>query len=159
MSDSYLPEGPTRDDIESNNVARVQAFLEQGGDPNFDDGKLIRSAAGTGNATMLKLLLDYCGDPNVEDGDALHLAAMSGAANTVKMLCEAGADISTSDGRAINWAAFSGDQATIETLLDHGASPSDIKEPKPSVTAIIQAYRLRKHPDIKAQPNRSSPGL
>lgn len=152
-------EGPSRLDVERNNVEVIRAFLGQGGDPNFDDGKLLRSAASQNNVTILTLLLSYGADPNIEDTDALHLAAMSGAADAVALLCDAGANIHSAEGRAIDWAAFSGDVKTIETLLGRGADPAQIKNPKPAALAAIQAYRLKHYHDTPEASPKPTIGL
>ncbi|MEQ1932895.1 MAG: ankyrin repeat domain-containing protein [Fimbriimonadaceae bacterium] len=84
--------------IKRSRIEPIQAYLEQGGDPNLrQTWTLLMVAAHFGNSKILKLLLDHGADleteGNVEGLTALAFAASAGRTKCVQLLIERGASV------------------------------------------------------------------
>ena len=85
-------------DIKRARLEPIQEYLDQGGDPNLQQGwTLLMTAAHFGTSKILTLLLDSGArletEAHVEGLTALALAASAGRTKCVKILIERGASV------------------------------------------------------------------
>lgn len=112
----------------------VKKFLNQGADPNYDNGIALYQAVNKGNNEIIKLLLDKGANPNLKANPVglgyispLAEASANGNLGTVKFLIDRGAN--PNDGEQGNSDALlnairSDRVEVVKFLLERGANPN-----------------------------------
>lgn len=123
-------------EAQNGNTVRVEELLDDGADPNAEDGQFywtaLMHAASEGHIETARLLLDQGADPNIKKKDdgmtALMLTTMFGNTETINLLLDRGANpnIQNNEGKTALMAAAIYDESTetIKLLLDRGADPN-----------------------------------
>ncbi|MFW9908924.1 MAG: ankyrin repeat domain-containing protein [Candidatus Thorarchaeota archaeon] len=144
---------------EDGDYAQATKALNEGADPNIQDGRGMRPllwAALRGHLEIVESLLDNGANINgTNDADwtALMEASMEGHIEVVKLLLARGADVNAKtvvSGTALMFSSGTGHIEIVKLLLDHGADISiEISgtEDDDGMTALDYARRYG-HPDI-----------
>ena len=136
--------------VESNNVSKIKAWLDEGLDPEFQ-GKTLGSglaiAAWYGNIPMMQLFLERGANPrrsNANGEQPLQLAAWNGHMDAVKWLLEHGANLNR-DGNywsALHYAVFNGHEEIAKYLIERGAQVN-ARSPNGSTPLMMAARENR----------------
>ncbi len=114
--------------VGSNDVARVNAYLGSGMDPNVDHGTALTIAVGRGFGDISKQLISYGATDRASGGLALSIAAGLNCTFDVRLILSVpGAPTPSMCSRALVAAIrANGDKALdiVNDLLKAGASPS-----------------------------------
>ena len=114
--------------VESNNVKKVTAWLDEGLDSDFMSKPLgtgLMIAAWNGNIPMMELFVARGANPrraNENGEQPLQLAAWNGRIDAVKWLLEHGAVLNREGNNwsALHYAVFNGHNALANYLLERG---------------------------------------
>lgn len=130
--DATSPSGEFYSAIRANDLARLEALLKSGADPNVRDPRggatPLMNAAVVGSVAAMKLLLDYKADPDLTNSaGATALVWAAADLDRVRLLLERGADANAASERgrtALYVAARSdGSAPIVKLLMQAGADP------------------------------------
>ena len=136
--------------VESNNIKKVQGWLDEGLDPEFQAksiGSGLMIAAWKGNIEMMALFVERGANPrraNQNDEQPLQLAAWNGHLHAVKWLLDHGAVLNR-DGNhwsALHYAVFNGHQEIASYLIAQGAEVN-ARSPNRSTPLMLAARENR----------------
>lgn len=133
--------------VESNDVKKVTAWLDEGLSPEFQArqiGSGLMIAAWKGNIPMMSLFIERGANPrraNANGEQPLQLAAWNGHMDAVKWLLEHGAAINREGNYwgALHYAVFNGHDELAKYLIERGAEVN-ARSPNGS-TPIMMAAR------------------
>ncbi len=136
--------------VESNNVKKVTAWLDEGLDPDFMSKPLgtgLMIAAWNGNIPMMELFVARGANPrraNENGEQPLQLAAWNGHMDAVKWLLEHGAVLNREGNNwsALHYAVFNGHNALANYLLERGADVN-ARSPNRSTPLMLAARENR----------------
>ena len=103
----------------------VEYLMNEGLDPNIENGILLQIACELGRFNIVKLLSNYGANIQSKDNEALILASANGYFNIVEYLVDKGADINARDSLSLHTAVQNGYIDIFEYLIDKG----NIKDP------------------------------
>lgn len=136
--------------IESNQLARVKAWLDEGLDPEFQGGTVgtgLMNAAWHGNIPMMELFVAHGANPrraNKGGEQPLQLAAWNGHTEAVKWLLAHGATLNR-EGHywsALHYAVFNGHADLAKYLIERGAAVN-ARSPNGSTPLMMAAREGR----------------
>ncbi len=115
--------------IESGDIKKVQAWLDEGLDPEFQGSQLgsgLSNAAWHGNIEMMELFVAHGANPrrvNRSGEQPLQLAAWNGHMEAVKWLLDHGAVLNREGNNwgALHYAVFNGHMELAKYLIERGA--------------------------------------
>lgn len=136
--------------VESNNVKKVTAWLDEGLDPDFMTKPLgtgLMIAAWNGNIPMMELFVARGANPrrSNENGEQpLQLAAWNGHLEAVKWLLDHGAMLNREGNHwsALHYAVFNGHTELANYLLERGADVN-ARSPNRSTPLMLAARENR----------------
>ncbi|MFT3848655.1 MAG: ankyrin repeat domain-containing protein [Propionivibrio sp.] len=136
--------------VESNNVNKVTAWLDEGLDPDFMSkplGSGLMIAAWNGNIPMMELFVARGANPrraNENGEQPLQLAAWNGHLDAVKWLLGHGAVINREGNNwsALHYAVFNGHSELANYLLERGADVN-ARSPNRSTPLMLAARENR----------------
>ena len=136
--------------IESNNVRKVQAWFDEGLNPELE-GKTLGSglciAAWYGNIPLMQMFLEHGANINRSNANGeqpLQLAAWNGHADAVQWLLAHGATLNR-NGKgwsALHYAVFNGHNELAKSLLERGAEVN-ARSPNGATPLMIAARENR----------------
>lgn len=136
--------------VESNNMKKVKAWLDEGLDPDFMTRPLgtgLMIAAWNGNIPMMEFFVERGANPrraNENGEQPLQLAAWGGHLDAVKWLLDHGAMLNR-DGNhwsALHYAVFNGHNELANYLLERGADVN-ARSPNRSTPLMLAARENR----------------
>ncbi len=136
--------------VESNNLPKVKAWLDDGLDPEFQGGQLgsgLMIAAWNGNVPMMALFVERGANPrraNANGEQPLQLAAWNGHLEAVKWLLANGAALNR-EGKywsALHYAVFGGHSDLAKYLIERGAEVNS-RSPNDSTPLMMAAREGR----------------
>ena len=136
--------------VESNNVKKVTAWLDEGLDPDFMSKPLgtgLMIAAWNGNVPMMELFVARGANPrraNDNGEQPLQLAAWNGHMDAVKWLLDHGAMLNREGNNwsALHYAVFNGHNELANFLLERGADVN-ARSPNRSTPLMLAARENR----------------
>lgn len=136
--------------VESNNVKKVTAWLDEGLDPDFMSKPLgtgLMIAAWNGNIPMMELFVARGANPrraNENGEQPLQLAAWNGHMDAVKWLLDHGAVLNREGNNwsALHYAVFNGHNELATYLLERGADVN-ARSPNRSTPLMLAARENR----------------
>ena len=136
--------------VESKNMKKVTAWLDEGLDPDFMTKPLgtgLMIAAWNGNIPMMELFIGRGANPrraNANGEQPLQLAAWNGHMEAVKWLLDHGAMINRDENHwsALHYAVFNGHNELATYLLEHGADVN-ARSPNRSTPLMLAARENR----------------
>ena len=136
--------------VESNNISKVKAWLDEGLDPEFQAPQLgsgLMIAAWHGNIPMMSLFLERGAKPrraNRNGEQPLQLAAWNGHTEAVKWLLDRGAALNREGNHwaALHYAVFNGHEELAKYLIERGAEVN-ARSPNGSTPLMLAAREGR----------------
>jgi cytochrome c2 len=149
--------GSGEDAAKSGDVERARQLLDQGADPNEQDGSgltALHRAVAARHHDVVALLVARGADVNLSTergGTPLHVAAATGDEASALLLIEHGADLAARRPRdgytPLHVAADGGSVAVIRLLLEHGADVNALDHEPVGAPPLHQA-ELHGHADV-----------
>ena len=136
--------------VESNNISKIKAWLDDGLDPEFQGNQLgtgLMAAAWHGNIPMMALFVERGANPrraNKNGEQPLQLAAWNGHMEAVKWLLEHGAVLNREGNYwgALHYAVFNGHTDLAKYLIGRGAE-INARSPNGSTPLMMAAREGR----------------